>query len=43
MKKLEERGLIKGYHTILSDKDFHFDICAFLFVQADGSRTIKIL
>ena len=26
MKKLEERGLIKGYHAILNDKDFHFDM-----------------
>ena len=41
MKKLEERGLIKGYHTILSDKDFHFDICAFLFVQVDGSENYQ--
>ena len=38
MKKLEDRGLIKGYHAILSDKDFHFDITAFLFVQVDGSE-----
>ena len=38
MKKLEERGLIKGYHAILNDKDFHFDISAFLFVQVDGSE-----
>ena len=38
MKKLEERGLIKGYHAILNDKDFNFDITAFLFVQVDGSE-----
>lgn len=38
MKKLEERGLIEGYHAILSDKDFNFDITAFLFVQVDGSE-----
>ncbi len=38
MKKLEERGLIQGYHAILNDKDFHFDISAFLFVQVDGSE-----
>ena len=37
MKKLEEKGLIKGYHAILNSKDFHFDITAFLFVQVDGS------
>lgn len=38
MKKLEERGLIKGYYAVLNDKDFHFDITAFLFVQVDGSE-----
>ncbi len=38
MKKLEERGLIKGYHAILNSKDFNFDITAFLFVQVDGSE-----
>jgi Lrp/AsnC family leucine-responsive transcriptional regulator len=38
MKKLEERGLIEGYHAVLNTKDFHFDITAFLFVQVDGSE-----
>lgn len=38
MKKLEERGLIKGYRAILSDKDFRFDITAFIFVHVDGSE-----
>ena len=38
MKKLEERGLIEGYHAILNSKDFNFDITAFLFVQVDGSE-----
>ncbi len=38
MKKLEERGLIQGYHAILNSKDFNFDITAFLFVQIDGSE-----
>ena len=38
MKKLEERGLIQGYHAILNSKDFNFDITAFLFVQVDGSE-----
>jgi len=37
MKKLEERGLILGYHAILNSKDFNFDITAFLFVQVDSS------
>lgn len=38
MRKLEERGLIKGYHAILDSKEFHFDITAFIFVQVDGSE-----
>ena len=38
MKKLEERGLIVGYNAILSNKDFQFDIAAFIFVHVDGSE-----
>lgn len=38
MRKLEERGLITDYNAILSSKDFHFDITAFMFVQVDGSE-----
>ena len=38
MRKLEERGLITGYNAILSSKDFHFDITAFMFVEVDGSE-----
>lgn len=38
MKKLEEKGLIEGYRAILSSKDFHFDITAFIFVHVDGSE-----
>jgi Lrp/AsnC family leucine-responsive transcriptional regulator len=38
MKKLEERGLIEGYHAVLSARKFNFDISAFLFVQIDGSE-----
>ncbi|MEP1151385.1 MAG: Lrp/AsnC family transcriptional regulator [Balneola sp.] len=37
MRKLEERGLITNYNAILSSKDFHFDITAFMFVEVDGS------
>tara|TARA_R110002126_G_scaffold385_1_gene2559 strand:- start:11 stop:490 length:480 start_codon:yes stop_codon:yes gene_type:complete len=37
MRKLEERGLITDYKAILSSKDFHFDITAFMFVEVDGS------
>jgi len=38
MRKLEERGLITDYNAILSSKDFHFDITAFMFVEVDGSE-----
>lgn len=38
MKKLEEKGLISGYHAVLNSKNFHFDITAFIFVQVDGSE-----
>lgn len=37
MRKLEEKGLIKGYHAILDSREFHFDITAFVFVEVDGS------
>lgn len=38
MKKLEDRGFIQSYNAILNEKDFNFDITAFLFVQVDGSE-----
>ncbi|MTI89237.1 MAG: Lrp/AsnC family transcriptional regulator [Balneolaceae bacterium] len=41
MRKLEERGLIKGYRAILDSKVFHFDITAFIFVQVDGSENYE--
>lgn len=37
MRKLEEKGLIKGYHAILDSRLFEFDITAFVFVEVDGS------
>lgn len=37
MRKLEERGLIKQYCTILDASLFNFDITAFIFVEVDGS------
>jgi len=37
MRKLEEKGLIKGYHAILDSRQFEFDITAFVFVEVDGS------
>ena len=37
MRKLEENGLIQGYHAELNSKLFKFDITAFVFVEVDGS------
>jgi len=37
MRKLEERGLIKQYCTVLDAELFNFDITAFIFVEVDGS------
>lgn len=37
MRKLEERGVIAGYHARLDAKRVHFDITAFIRVRVDGS------
>lgn len=37
MRKLEERGVIKGYEAILNAKRLHIDITAFIRVMVDGS------
>ena len=37
MRKLEERGVITGYHAVVDPKRMHFDITAFIRVQVDGS------
>ena len=37
MRKLEERGVITGYHAVIDPKRMHFDITAFIRVQVDGS------
>ncbi len=37
MRKLEERGIIKGYHAIVDAKRLHMDITAFIRVMVDGS------
>ena len=37
MRKLEERGVITGYHAILDAKRMHMDITAFIRVMVDGS------
>ncbi len=38
MRKLEERGVITGYHAVLDHKRLHFDITAFIRVIVDGSE-----
>ena len=37
MRKLEERGVITGYHAVLDAKRLHYDITAFIRVMVDGS------
>lgn len=41
MRKLENNGLIKGYHAVLDDKKFNFDILAFVSVEVDDSSRYK--
>ncbi|MEL6612364.1 MAG: Lrp/AsnC family transcriptional regulator [Bacteroidota bacterium] len=38
MRKLEERGVISGYHAVLTPKRLHLDITAFIRVSVDGSK-----
>lgn len=37
MRKLEERGVITGYHAVVDAKRLHIDITAFIRVMVDGS------
>jgi Lrp/AsnC family leucine-responsive transcriptional regulator len=37
MRKLEERGVITGYHAVVDAKRLHVDITAFIRVTVDGS------
>lgn len=37
MRKLEERGVITGYHAVVDAKRLHHDITAFIRVTVDGS------
>jgi Lrp/AsnC family leucine-responsive transcriptional regulator len=38
MRKLEERGIITGYHAVVDAKRLHLDITAFIRVAVDGSE-----
>jgi Lrp/AsnC family leucine-responsive transcriptional regulator len=37
MRKLEERGVLTGYHAALDAKRIGHDVAAFVFVQSSGS------
>lgn len=37
MRKLEDRGVITGYHAVVDAKRLHHDITAFIRVAVDGS------
>ncbi len=37
MRKLEERGVLVGYHAVVDAKRLHFDITTFIRVMVDGS------
>ena len=38
MRKLEDRGVIKGYHAVIDAKRLHIDITAFIRVNVDSSE-----
>ena len=38
MRKLEERGVIAGYHAVVDAKRLHLDITVFIRVGLDGSE-----
>lgn len=38
MRKLEERGVITGFHAVVDAKRLHFDITSFIRVTVDGSE-----
>ncbi|MCK6601942.1 MAG: Lrp/AsnC family transcriptional regulator [Bacteroidetes bacterium] len=38
MKKMTDKGIIRGYSVILDAKKLGFDISAFIIVNVDGSR-----
>ncbi len=38
MRKLEERGVLVGYHAVVDAKRLHIDITAFIRVSVDGSE-----
>jgi len=43
LKKLEDRGVIEGYHAKLNRKIFNYDITAFITVVMDSSKNYDSL
>lgn len=41
IRKLEERGVIKGYHAVVDSKKLGYDIAAFIRVVVDGSANYE--
>ncbi len=37
MRKLEEKGVIEGFHAVLNPKALSYDVGAFIRVRVDGS------
>ena len=37
VRKLEEQGIIKGYHALLKADDFGYDLTAYVFVDIESS------
>lgn len=38
MRKLEERGVVTGYHAVVDPKRLHRDVTAFVAITSDGSE-----
>lgn len=41
MKKLEDRGVVTGYHAVVNPRRVGYDISAFIRVMVDGSKHYK--
>ncbi len=41
MRKLEEGGVVTGYHAVLDAKKLGYDVTAFIFVQSESSTQYK--
>ena len=43
MRKLQERGVLVGYHAVVDAKRLHYDITAFIRVMVDGSNRYETM